>query len=194
MEQAFDPPARFIHMVHFLGQQQALEDLHRRSKGARRLLYPVRQRPFGEGTRQEILKHFPNALHRQQVILRQIDRQRLDSTWKATDILMLTPRTGEDFHLMFRDNEAHDREFLDLPTLFDLPSNCSQFVRARLAMTGAMDYHLIGLLLHPKHVSRVACLPSRGFAACWTFLPFAFEAITRRRFATVMTIFGQSPL
>src|SRR5258708_40065548 len=107
---------------------------------------------------------------------------------------MLTHRTGEDFHLMFRDNQTHDGEFMDLSTFFRLSHHRSQIVMARLAMTWAMDHHPVGCLHQLKRVSCMACLPSLCFVACRVFLPPAFEAITRRWLAAVMAIFRQSPL
>src|SRR5260370_31804707 len=121
-------------------------------------------------------------------------RRGLHSARKVACVLMLTPRTGEDFHLMFRDDQTHDGEIMDLPTFFDLPHHRSQCAMARLAMTGAMDHHPVRCLHPLKGVSCVTCLPSFCFAARWTFFPLAFEAITRRRLATVVTIFCQSSL
>src|SRR5258708_30330670 len=115
MEQAFDWRARLIDMVQPLSQEQPLEEEYCWAKRPGCLLYPVRYRSLGQPTFQQIHEDLANALHRQQLILGEIDRQglysgsilgrRTHSTRKAAGVLMLTHRTGEDFHLMFRDNQ-----------------------------------------------------------------------------------------
>jgi hypothetical protein len=91
---------------------------------------------------------------------------------------MLTPGTGEHFHLVFRDYQAEGGQVMNLPTFFDLSRHCSQVALARFALAGPMDHHLIGRLHALKSVSHVACLSASGFATRRTFLSLAFEAIT----------------
>ena len=45
MQQPFDSTARFIHMVHFLGQEPLFEDEHRRRERPGCILHPVGQGP-----------------------------------------------------------------------------------------------------------------------------------------------------
>src|SRR5579875_1527012 len=204
MQQPFDSRPCFVYMDQLLREQQTLEDLHRWRERAGGLLYPVRQRSLGERTREQILEDLTNALHRQQLILRQIDGKpahgwsilgrSLHAAGKTANRLMLTARTGEDLHLMFCDHQTQHGQLMNLPTFFDLSRHPSQLALALLAMTGPMDHHVIGACHHRERVSSMAPLASRRLAALWTLLLLAFEAITRRLLATVMAIFGQSPL
>src|SRR5579885_268615 len=69
MQQPFDSPARFIHMVQFLPEQALFDHLYRRTKRVCGSENPVEERAIGKRAAKEIVQQFANALHRQQLVL-----------------------------------------------------------------------------------------------------------------------------
>ena len=116
-------------MIQLLRKPQLFENLHRRGERAGCLLDPVGQRPFGERTAEQILEHLAKALHRQQLVLRQIHRQRphsrpilgrsLHGVRKGADRAMLTAGADPFFHLMLRDLQPQNGQVMDLPPFFE---------------------------------------------------------------------------
>lgn len=203
MQQPFDPPARFIHMVHLARKQQPFEDEHGRFSRSGSFPNPGDQCAFGERASPPIRKQLTNPLHGQQLELREIDSQRLHLwpilRWgtylcrKLAACSMLTHGTADRFHSVFAHPQAHGGQLIHLPTFFDLPLDLSQLALTRFALAWSMRDHLVGSRDLLEGVPLMTGLSPRRLAALLPRLRFARKAIAGRRLPAVVTLFCLPP-
>src|SRR5579859_1467995 len=152
-------------------------------------------------TAPQIPQQFPDAGHGQQLELRQIHGQRLHlrailrrgihPCRKPRRREMLTRWTPDGFHLVFRHHQAQLGQLMDLPAFFDRSGSLWQLALAGFAVARPMSKYPIRGRHWLEGMSLMSRLSPLGLLALWARPLLAFEAVTRRRLATVMAIFRQ---
>jgi hypothetical protein len=94
---------------------------------------------------------------------------------------------------MFRHQQAHFWEFVDLPTFFDVSGHLCQLALTGFAHPWPMGNHLIGPLNLRQCMSLMTSLSPRPLAALWPRLRFPREAITRWGLTAVLAVFPLPP-
>ena len=113
-------------MLQRTGQHALYNLLDSRGKCLCRQRYPTGKRPFRDLTAAQFTEHLASALHRHQLVLVQVDRQR-PYPWsilgrsahlggKRSPARLLTTRTDHLFYPVFADLDSPHRQVLHLPT------------------------------------------------------------------------------
>ena len=156
VQDPFDPCSRFIGVHHPTAPQELFQVLHARLERSGSLSQPVCQRSFRQMAAEHVATEFLQALHRQQLKLRQVHCQGLHpwpilgrgihSSWEMGRVHMLTDWTANGLHLVFNHTHAHFRQFIDLPTFTQVSGNRSQIMPADFTPFWSVGNHLIRLL------------------------------------------------
>lgn len=92
---------------------------------------------------------------------------------------------------MCRDLHAQGRQVVDVPTLCDLPHHPRSLALRDVTSAWPMQDHLIGKHHVHQRVPVMTCVSSGSLAARVASLCFAREAVTGRRRAPGLALFGQ---